>query len=346
MLVRRLLDFVRDPASGDFDTLSRDVFACQYERIAPYRRLCEAQGVSPTEAGDWRRMPAVPTLAFKSMELMAAPAVEVFRSSGTTGDDRSVHHHPFPDLYRATIDAAFPGACLAGLGNPPMISLVPDRVQAPDSSLSFMVDHVVSRWGAADSVYAFGPRGVKAADARSFCGARQRDRRPALVLATAFALVELLEALDRFDLRFRLPAGTVVFETGGYKGRSRELARTDLLARLEDRLGVPGSQVVREYGMTELTSQLYTRALSGGDPDLFVPPHWMRLRVLDPESLNELPDGQQGLVALFDLANAGSAVHLLTQDLGVARAGALTLTGRAAGAELRGCSLTVEELAG
>lgn len=346
MLERRLIEFVRDPDPADFDTLAREVFAYQYERIAPFRRLCDAQGASPSDELDWRRIPAVPTLAFKRMELAAAPAVEVFRSSGTTGDDRSVHHHPFPDLYRATIDAAFPGACLTGLEHPPMLSLVPGREQAPDSSLSFMVDHVVSRWGAPDSVHAFGPRGVKAADARSFCAARQRDRRPPLILATAFALVELLDALGRFDLRFRLPPGTVIFETGGYKGRSRELTRGDLLAGLEDRLGVPGDRVVREYGMTELTSQLYTRVLSGGDPELFVPPPWMRLRILDPESLDELPDGTQGLVTLFDLANAGSAAHVLTQDLGVAHDGALELTGRAAGAELRGCSLTVEELSG
>jgi hypothetical protein len=98
--------------------------------------------------------------------------------------------------------------------------------------------------------------------------------------------------------------------------------------------------------MTELTSQCYTRTLLGGSPGLFVPPRWMRFRVLDPGTLEELPPGRPGLLALFDLANLGSAVHLLTEDLAVAEGGGFRLAGRAAGAELRGCSLAVEELAG
>jgi hypothetical protein len=136
----------------------------------------------------------------------------------------------------------------------------------------------------------------------------------------------------------------VVFETGGSKGRTRALGRPELLAGVERRLGVPAGRVVREYGMTELTSQLYTRVLDGGDPDLFVPPPWTRVRVLDPETLEEAPAGTVGLVALFDLANLGSAVHLLTEDLGVIEDGGLRLAGRARGAELRGCSLTAEEM--
>jgi hypothetical protein len=96
--------------------------------------------------------------------------------------------------------------------------------------------------------------------------------------------------------------------------------------------------------MTELTSQCYTRTLLGDDPDVFVAPHWMRVRVLDPETLAEAPVGTPGLIAVFDLANLGSAVHLLTEDLGIAEGEGFRLLGRAAGAELRGCSLVVEEL--
>ncbi|HSF41208.1 MAG TPA: hypothetical protein VLT87_15530, partial [Thermoanaerobaculia bacterium] len=117
-------------------------------------------------------------------------------------------------------------------------------------------------------------------------------------------------------------------------------------ARLGAWLGVPPEFVVREYGMTELTSQCYTRSLLGGDPDLFVAPHWVRVRVLDPETLAEVPAGTPGLLSVFDLANLGSAVHVLTEDLGVAEGDGFRLLGRAAGAELRGCSLVVEELRG
>jgi hypothetical protein len=207
-----------------------------------------------------------------------------------------------------------------------------------------MADHILSRWGSPESAIAFGPRGVEATKARSWAAARQREGRPVLILATAFALAQWLEALERVDLRFRLPPGTALFETGGFKGRTTELSRHDLLARIRTWLGVPPESVVREYGMTELTSQCYTRALLGGDPDLFVAPHWVRVRVLDPETLEEAAAGSPGLLAVFDLANLGSAVHLLTEDLGVAEGEGFRLLGRAAGAELRGCSLVVEEL--
>lgn len=346
MIVERVARFVGDPRADSFDELALAAFAWQHERIEPYRRLCAARGATPATVADWRQVPPVPASAFKTLELAAAPAVEVFRSSGTTAgpEERSVHRHPFPDLYRQTIDAAFPGFCLPVAAPLAMLSLIPPRAQAPDSSLAFMIDHVLARWGSPESAVAVGPRGVEAARARSWAGARQREGRPVLVLGTSLAHLQWLETLERQDLRFRLPAGSAVFDTGGFKGRGRETAPGELQARLADRLAVPPDRVVREYGMTELTSQLYTRALAGGDPELFVAPHWVRVRVLDPETLEEAPAGRPGLVAVFDLANLGSAVHLLTEDLGAMEEGGLRLLGRAAGAGLRGCSLAAEEL--
>lgn len=353
-LVARVEHYLANPAGDDFDGLARAAFAFQHARQAPIRRLAAARGVEPSTVGGWREVPAVPVAAFKTTTLAVAPAVETFRSSGTTGGAgggaRSVHHHPFPDLYRRTVDLAFPRASLPrdARGKPldrvPVLVLVPSREQAPDSSLGFMADHVVRRWGAATSRGAFGPGGVETEAATAW--AAEQVAGPVLVFATAFALVQWLEALEAGARRLALPAGSVVFETGGFKGRVREVRREDLLARIERSLGVPARRVVREYGMSELTSQLYSRVLDGGDPDLFQPPHWMRLRVLDPASLAEQPAGEVGMIALFDLANVGSAVHLLTEDLGVVEPGGLRLLGRASGAELRGCSLTVEELRG
>ncbi len=346
-----------DAGAGSFDELALAAFAFQFERLAPYRRLCEARGATPGRVGSWREVPPVPTAAFRALELATDPPVLTFRSSGTTsGEARSVHREPYPELYQAAIDASFPRFCLpdlpglsAGGGRLPILSLVPERAALPDSSLSFMADHVLARWGSPESATAIGPRGVETAKARSWAAARQRDRRPGLVFATAFALADWLAALERQDLRLRLPHGTVVFETGGFKGRTAELSRADLLSRLAERLGVPAGAVVREYGMTELSSQCYTEALVGGDPDLFVAPPWVRVRALDPESLAERPPGEPGLLAIFDLANLGAAAHLLTEDLGAAEGSGcrgFRLLGRAAGAALRGCSLTVEELRG
>ncbi|MFP5285278.1 MAG: hypothetical protein ACLGI9_06035, partial [Thermoanaerobaculia bacterium] len=279
MITDRVTRFLTDPAGAYFEELALAAFAFQFERIEPFRRLCEGRGATPATVFDWRQVPPVPTAAFKTLELAAAPAVEVFRSSGTTeGERRSVHHQPFPDLYRQVIDASFPRFCLpyvAPGGRLPILSLIPSREQLPDSSLSFMADHILARYGGPESLTTFGARGVEATRARSWAGSRQREARPVLVLATAFALAHWLEALERQGLRFRLPAGSAVFETGGFKGRVTEMSREDLLERLGAWLGIPPGSVVREYGMTELTSQCYTRALLGGDPDLFVAPHWV-----------------------------------------------------------------------
>lgn len=348
MIVERVSRFLTAPESDSFEALALAAFAWQFERIEPYRRLCERRGATPETVTDWRRIPPVPAAAFKTLTLAAEPAVEVFRSSGTTAgeEQRSVHHQPFPDLYRRVIDASFPHFCLPYGGPLPILSLIPTREQLPDSSLSFMADHILARYGTPESLTAFGPRGVDAVKARSWAGSRQREGRPVLVLATAFAVAQWLDALERLDLKFRLPAGSAIFETGGFKGRATELTREELLARVQEWLAVPPDFVVREYGMTELTSQCYTRVLLGGSPDIFVAPHWVRVRLLDPETLEEAPAGTPGLISVFDLANLGSAVHLLTEDLGVAEGDGFRLLGRAAGAELRGCSLVVEELRG
>ena len=350
MIVERISRYLASPGTAGFDELALAAFAFQFDRIPPYRKLCETRARTPRTVSSWREVPPIPAAAFRTLPLAAAPAVEVFRSSGTTGGvgSRSVHYQPFPELYRQAIDASFPAFCLPALppdaeGRLPILSLVPPRELVPDSSLSFMAEHVLARWGSPESATAFA-RGVEVVKARSWAAARQRERRPALVFTTALALAQWLDFLDRQDLRFRLPAGTVVFETGGFKGRTTEISREELLARLALRLGVPPQAVVREYGMSELSSQCYTRALAGGDPDLFVAPHWVRVRVLDPETLSEAPQGTPGLLAVFDLANVGSALHLLTEDLGVAEGEGFRLLGRAAGTELRGCSLTVEEL--
>src|SRR5215468_5811311 len=104
MIVERISRYLATPSLEDvsgapgFEALALLAFAFQFERIAPYRRLCETRGATPGTVSSWREVPPIPAAAFRSLELSAAPAVEVFRSSGTTGGEgaRSVHHQPFP----------------------------------------------------------------------------------------------------------------------------------------------------------------------------------------------------------------------------------------------------------
>ena len=347
MIVERIsrhLQASQTPAAGELEHLALEAFAYQFGRLPAYRAMCERAGKTPGAVASWRDVPMIPAAAFAALELATDPPRETFRSSGTLGGARSVHHHAFPDLYRTAIDASFPRYCLPRGDRPAMLALVPPRALAPDSSLGFMVAHLMQRFGGPGSDYAFGERGVEGAKTRSWFGARQREGRPVMILATSFALAELLDFLGRIGLKFRLPAGSAVFETGGFKGRARDLSRAELHRKLEERLFIAPESIVGEYGMTELTSQCYTATLTGGDPERFVPPHWMKVRVLDPITLAELPQGETGLLAFFDLANVGSALHLLTEDLGALEGPGFRLAGRAPAADLRGCSLLAEEL--
>ncbi|MEO1086773.1 MAG: long-chain fatty acid--CoA ligase, partial [Acidobacteriota bacterium] len=202
-------------------------------------------------------------------------------------------------------------------------------------------EHLLDRFGAEPVGTALGPAGFDIDAAQRW--ARALDR-PGFVVTTAFALAWWLDELESRGRRLRLPSDTRIFETGGFKGRVREVSRADLVARVHDRLGVPPERIIREYGMSELTGHFYSAVLEGGDPDLFRVPHFMRVRTLDPTTLDDVPPGEPGLLAILDLANVGSAMSVLSEDVGLLEDGGFRLLGRARDAELRGCSLTVDEL--
>jgi acyl-CoA synthetase (AMP-forming)/AMP-acid ligase II len=193
-----------------------------------------------------------------------------------------------------------------------------------------MVDGLAAQL-ATHTTWAMTPEGLDLDAATAFAASASE---PVVVLTTAFALIHWLDGAE--DLR-PLPTGSRMMLTGGYKGRARAVDEAELLAMVASRLGLGAEEVVPEYGMTELTSQAYGRP--------FAPPPWLKIRVVDPATGQDLPAGQQGLVAFFDLLNLDNISALLTGDLGrLDDQGRLTLFGRAEGAVVRGCSLTAEEL--
>jgi hypothetical protein len=168
-----------------------------------------------------------------------------------------------------------------------------------------------------------------------------RDGQPILVLGTAFSFVHLLDYLAEKNLRLKLPAGSRVMETGGYKNRSRVLPKTALHALITDRLGIPASHILCEYGMSELSSQAYdsdNRQSPIANRQFFFPP-WARAQIISPETGREVREGETGLLRIFDLANVFSALAIQTEDLAMRRGDGFELIGRAESAEQRGCSL-------
>lgn len=344
---------------GDaFDRMALRVHALQRASNPTLRRFWDAS--ASAEPRNWHEIPPVPVAAFKDMPIVSGRAEVVFRTSGTTGgaERRGEHHVARVELYRAAARGHY-RRCLFADGNAPdtpetptaaesgtlrlaLISLIPQPEVAPDSSLSAMAGFIAREPEVAGSTWAFHPeRGL---DIGAVLQAVDAAGGPVLLLTTAFALVHLLDGLE--DARLVLPEGSRIMETGGFKGRSVKLDRATLYDRVDERLGVAPSHIVNEYGMTEMLSQAYDGVAGCAPPALgrvHLFPPWVRTRALDPVDLSPLPPGKPGLLAHFDLANAASVCHLLTDDLGCTTDdGGLRLLGRATAASLRGCSLTVE----
>ena len=363
-----------------FEAWAQKVFTYQFETNPVYAAYVRKRGVLPSTVAHWSEIPWVPSSAFKAVPLVSGEPSQVqrvFRTSGTTAAGRRGEHHVLDlDLYkhslvpnmRRHLYSGWPGGLdgpdgLSGPDGPrgpdrpneerpilPILALAPPPAQAPESSLSFMLGvalevlsggeggFFVTRDGVIDTV------GLSAA----LVEATARGT-PVLLAGTAFAFVHWLDRLKEQSGGFNLPPGSLIMETGGFKGRSRVLERPEFYAALSEAHGVPCEAIVNEYGMTELLSQFYdgpVAATSGMalEARRHVPPPWVRTRVLDPNTLSPIPTGEPGLLCHYDLANAGSVMAVLAEDLGVAVDDGFRVLGRVQGAEARGCSLAMDDL--
>jgi hypothetical protein len=300
----------------------------------------------------WTQAPFVPTGAFKELELsclLPAERTAVFHSSGTTEQKPSRHFHSAESLavYEASLWSWFaPHFRVANR----FISLTPDMAAAPRSSLVHMFEIVRKNVGGAPVAETFlgraGAHGVWTVELPAAVQALQSALaagRPLTILGTAFSFVHLLDFLAEKHLRFDLPAGSQVMETGGYKNRSRVLPKTELHALISEKLGVGREDIICEYGMSELSSQAYDSEIhlpsSILHPRTFRFPPWARAQMMSPETGREVADGETGLIRIFDLANVFSVAAIQTEDLGIRRGDGFELIGRAQLAEPRGCSL-------
>jgi len=355
-LDRRILAWMGQPEAAEdearFQELALQLFAHQFARCEPFARFCRARGSTPNNVGCWREIPAVPTGAFKEMALRSFPPereCHVFRTSGTSTRRRGELHLDTLALYQASLVPSFERHLLPELNEPRarmrMLILAPPPREAPDSSLSHMFGVVLERRGDRES--GFLVQGGALQTSRLLDGLEQAAASDVAVLlcGTAFALVHFLEALESAEQRIALPEGSRVMETGGFKGRSRELPRDPLYQRLHRSLGVPPARIVNQYGMTELGSQFYDSVLRyPGTPRRKLGPPWARVRLIDPESGEEAPAGEIGVVTVLDLANTSSILAIQSADLGRALGDGFEVLGREPGAEARGCSIAADEM--
>ncbi len=342
----RVLAFIADPAADRFEDLALAVFAHQFACCPAYREYAERRGATPATVADWRAIPPVPIVAFKHAALTCGPPERTFLSSGTTAGPETRSRHLVPDLrlYHQSARAGLRRFLFPDVERMRIVSLIPPASAQPQSSLAQMVAWAIETHGA-DVRYA---AAVDALDTEAFIAAlaaSERDGRPLAILTTTGALIRALDALAARAIAVRLPHGSRLMDTGGDKGAPRALSRRGLLHAVWNAFAIPGYFVVNEYGMAELSSQYYDSVIADRVAGRHAPrrkrgPHWARVRILDPATLAPVPPGTPGLLCHVDLANAGSAVAVLSEDLGVADQDGFQLLGRAPGAEARGCSLS------
>jgi hypothetical protein len=349
-LDRAVLDWIEEGPLGRedeprFEQLALELFAYQHEHNPAYRRLCRAFALDPGAVRSWREIPAVPTGAFKEARLATFPAaqeIRTFRTSGSTTERRGELHLDTLKLYEASLLATL-SAYLCPEGSPIRWAiLAPSAQDVPDSSLSYMIETGMRVLGTPQSRFYMD---ADRFDTDGLLEDLQNTRDPVAMVGTAFAFVHFLDFLMERGVALDLPDGSRVMETGGFKGRSRELSRDELHGAIGRTLGLSASRIVNQYGMCELASQFYEPTLRTGQATRTkrIPP-WVRTRVVDPGTLEEVPTGEVGILIHYDLANTGSVLAVQTSDLGRRVEEGFEVLGRAPDAEARGCSLAAEAL--
>lgn len=345
-----LLDLMRAGAkthlSDDrFNELALAVFRFQFEHNIPYRKYCERRSRTPKDVAHWHDIPAVPTAAFKEVDFISGAPEDVkyvFKTSGTTRgmEKRGRHHIIDPAFYDTSLLSTFDHFVLTSV-RMPILSLVARREEVPDSSLSYMASCILQNFGTEGSGF-FVTDGRLQADLLEDTIAALRT--PACLIGTSLAFFHWLEKKAN---SMKLPAGSRLMDTGGFKGEKREVPAPELRRLYEEKLGITAAFCVNEYGMTELCSQYYDDVLihsRGAARRIKQGPPWLRARVVSPDTLEPVQRGDIGILQHFDLANFFSVSAVQTEDLAVEAAEGFELLGRAPGASPRGCSIAMDLL--
>ncbi|MEG9327786.1 acyl transferase [Salinimicrobium catena] len=310
-----------------FDARALEVFEFQYTNNKVYRQFCDLLGRTPEEVKHVKEIPFLPIEFFKTHKILSsgASSEKIFTSSGTTGQNTSKHYVTDLQVYVESFRRGFEHF-YGSVEDYAVLALLPSYLEREGSSLIYMVDDLIKKSENPHSGFY-----LHDLDAlKDKIELLEHQEQKILLIGVSFALLDLVEKF-RFNLKH-----TVIMETGGMKGRRKEMIRKELHQVLKAGFGV--EKIHSEYGMTELLSQAY----STGD-GIFKCPPWMKIIIRDPEdALSLLPEGKSGGINVIDLANINSCSFIATQDLGKdLGAGKIEILGRFDNSDIRGCNLMV-----
>ena len=311
----------------DFNNLALRVFKHQFENNGVYRSFCDLLYIHPSDVKKVEEIPFLPIQFFKSHEILSSrmEIQETFTSSGTTGSNTSKHLVTDLSWYQESYRKGFQ-YFYGDIEDYTVLALLPNYLEREGSSLIYMVDDLIKKSKKSASGF-YLDNGTELSSTLKALDAKGEK---ILLIGVTFALLDLIE-MDQFQLQ-----NTIVMETGGMKGRRKEMTRMELHQVLESSFGV--SKIHSEYGMTELLSQAYSKGKG-----VFEYPPWMKILTRDTEdALTILKNEKTGGLNIIDLANYNSCSFIATQDLGkVNNDGTFEVLGRFDHSDIRGCNLMV-----
>ncbi|WP_203256046.1 LuxE/PaaK family acyltransferase [Hyunsoonleella ulvae] len=312
---------------SEFEETALAVFNFQFENNKVYRSFCDLLYKHPSDVRTINDIPFLPIQFFKSREIICKnqKTETVFSSSGTTGSIKSKHYVSNLNLYKNSFTKGFT-KFYGNIEDYIVLALLPSYIERGDSSLIYMVNDLITQSKSSHSGFYLD----NLSELTSKLMQLDQGNKKVLLIGVSFALLDLIEQ-HSFNLK-----NTVVMETGGMKGRRKELIRSELHSILKKGFGV--NVIHSEYGMTELLSQAYSNGHG-----IFNCPSWMQVLVRDTEDpLTIQNSGKTGGLNIIDLANVNSCAFIATQDLGrVFNDGSFEVIGRFDNSDIRGCNLMV-----
>jgi len=312
--------------SKEFEKIALETFQDQYKNVSVYREFCDLLNIIPSEIVKVENIPFLPIQFFKSHTILAEglSSETIFTSSGTTGNITSKHFVSDLNLYKKSFSEGFK-TFFGNVEDYTILALLPSYLEREGSSLVFMVDELVKQSKNSNSGFYLNNR----FDLIERLEILEKTNQKTILLGVSYALLDLIET-KQFQLK-----NTLVMETGGMKGRRKEMIKEELHQILKQGFGV--SEIYSEYGMTELLSQAYSKGNG-----VFSCPSWMRILTRDTEDARTLIKNKTGGINVIDLANINSCSFIATQDLGkVYPDDSFEILGRFDDSDIRGCNLMV-----
>ncbi|XMO88429.1 acyl transferase [Algibacter sp. AS12] len=311
----------------DFEDVALKIFKFQFDNNKVYRSFCDLLYIHPSDVKTLKDIPFLPIQFFKTRDILSdsAPTQTTFTSSGTTGSETSKHHVTNLDVYQQSFTEGFQDF-YGPIEDFVVLGLLPSYLERQGSSLIYMVDAMIKTSKHPESGFYLN----NLSELKDTLITLDAAGKKIILIGVSFALLDLIETYQ-FNLK-----NTIIMETGGMKGRRKELIRTELHETLKKGLGV--NHIHSEYGMTELLSQAYSKGNG-----VFNCPPWMRVLTRDTEDALTIQDsGKAGGLNIIDLANINSCSFIATQDLGrVNSDNSFEVIGRFDNSDIRGCNLMV-----